>query len=641
MRWKYVIPAVVVVALILVFNLFFLDSILKWGLVAGGELAFGARVEVARVRTKLSTLSVAISGLQVADKNAPLKNLFEVGEIRFGVEPLPLLSKKVIIDSMNVTGVRWGTARKISGALPPRKQAKITHRWQNVNSPLSKLSTAVTDQGQAKLAALPAVEALRAAQEQIKGATVAGKVKPENLPMLKEMDAMKAGYQQKAADYQTRLQQLQVQDKLNALGPAWNEVSALKIQNPQDLLAAKDKFDRLNKSLQDLQTTATAVNTLKAQAEADYGAQQALLDKINALKNRDLAQVGSLLKLPTFDFSSLTSSLLGPMWAGRLKQALELTAKARTYMPAGKSKGKKTQPVVQPRMHGLDVRFPAYNRPPDFWIKRVELAGSTGGPGKTGAPIDFSGTVTDVTSDPALLGSPLKADLTGAQGARRLAVQAVLDHTREIPSDRFHVTMAGLKPDELGFPKSEYLPDFKSGSATLAAQFALTGEQVEASLDLSVAGLSVGVPAQAVSLDSVADLAPALWRGVDRLQVGAVADGTAENLALRFTSNLDKILNDRMQALIGGQLAGIQQQLRAEVDKLVAGKQSDLLASYAGSKDGVLGSAAQQAKALTDKIADAKKLIQDKQDAGNQALEQQKQQGQEQLKNSLKGFLGK
>ena len=121
MRWKYFIPAAVITALIIIFNIVFLDMLLKTALVSTGEAIFKAKVEVGSLKTKFSNLSVKITDLRIADKSDPWKNAFEVGGINFALRPAPLLSKKFIIENMSVEGVKWGTKRETSGALPPKK----------------------------------------------------------------------------------------------------------------------------------------------------------------------------------------------------------------------------------------------------------------------------------------------------------------------------------------------------------------------------------------------------------------------------------------------------------------------------------------------------------------------------------------
>ncbi|NTV51912.1 MAG: TIGR03545 family protein, partial [Candidatus Firestonebacteria bacterium] len=591
--------------------------------------------------THLANLSLSVNGLQVADKNAPMKNLFSVDAMSFALEPVPLLSKKVIIDEMTVTGIRYGTARKTSGALPPRKAAKVEKSWLSAESPLGKMAGKVSERAKSKAAGLPALSAIASAKEQLKTTNLQGLVKAENLPMLKDLDAMKTGYQQKSADYQAKVKSLKVQETLASVGPAWNDVQALKIQNAQDLISAKDKIDRLNKCRQDLQTASDTLKTLKAQAEADFGDQKNLLAKIEELKNRDLQAVGQLLKLPTFDFSSLTGVILGPVWMERLDRALDLIAKARTYMPTSKGKTKKSAPITQPRLHGVDVRFPVFNRPPDFWIKHIAVSGTTGGDGKPNQPLDFSGTITDVTSDPALLGSPVRVDLKGAQGAHRLVVQAVLNHTQEIPVDTLQVEMAGLRAEELHLPSSEYLPAFQGGNAAVTAGLTLTGNEFAAQMNLALTGLAKANTAKPTGLGSAAEIAASLWSGIDALHFGAEGKGSPDKFDLTIHSDLDKILSERMQKLLGQELAGVQAKVKAEIEKLVAGKQSDLLASYGADKGGVLGSLAGQQKELTEKIASIQKLIKEKQDVGAGATNQQTEQLKNKAQDQLKGLFGR
>ncbi len=641
MRWKYVIPALVILILLAIFDLFFLDTLLRWGIVAGGQFAFGAKVEAAAVKTRLANLSIVVSGLEVADKDTPMKNLFSTESMTFALEPLPLLSKKVIIDSMTVTGISYGTERKTSGALPPRKQAKISKSWLAADSPLGKLGSKISDRAKSKANSLPAMDAIQSAKDKLKTTNIQGLVKPENIPMLKDLDTMKSGYQQKSADYQNKLKNLNVKDTLAAVESAWKEVAALKIQNAQDAVAAKDKLDRLQKGLQSLQTASKEISTLKSQAEADFGDQKNILARIEELKNRDLQSVGQLLKLPAFDFSSITGVILGPVWMQRLNKTLDLIAKARAYMPPAKAKGKKSAPAAQPRLHGMDVRFPVFNHPPDFWIKQITFTGSTGGAGKPNQPVDFTGTISDITSDQALLGRPAKLDLAGAQGARRITVKAVLDHRLEIPTDQVKVEMAGLRSEELHLPSSEYLPAFQGGNALIAAGLTLTGDQLSAEMRLALTGLAKNNPAKPAGLGSAAEIASSLWAGIDALHVGAKATGSPDNLDITMNSDLDKLLADRMQKLLGQEIAGVQAKLKAEIDKIIAGKQSDLLASYGADKGGVLGSLSGQQKELTGKIASIQNLIKDKQNVGNGAVNQQTDQLKDKAQDQLKGLFGR
>jgi len=112
MRWKFFIPFVVVVGVVTLFNILFLDVIIKKVLISAGESVFGAKVEVRYLRTGFSDLSVTIKDLSIADKDDVWKNLFETEKIRFALKPLPLLSAKFNIDEVSIEGMRFGTQRK-------------------------------------------------------------------------------------------------------------------------------------------------------------------------------------------------------------------------------------------------------------------------------------------------------------------------------------------------------------------------------------------------------------------------------------------------------------------------------------------------------------------------------------------------
>ena len=152
MRWKYFVPTVVITVLIVFFSIFFLDNVLKSAVITGGEMAFGAKVEVLSLKTTFKNLSIDIKGLKAANKDSVFTNLFEIDDIRFAVRPVPLLSMKLIVNEMSVEGVKWGTKRETSGALPPKKLAKYDkqQKKENKDSIFSKLSSKLAEKGKSE-----------------------------------------------------------------------------------------------------------------------------------------------------------------------------------------------------------------------------------------------------------------------------------------------------------------------------------------------------------------------------------------------------------------------------------------------------------------------------------------------------------
>ena len=112
-RWKGIIPLAVLLALIAGVYLLFLDTIVERGVEQSGADLVGARVDLDAATVHLAQGSVLLKGLQVADPASPMQNLVEAAEVLVAVAPQPLLEKKLVIDSVIVHGVRFGT--------PPRR----------------------------------------------------------------------------------------------------------------------------------------------------------------------------------------------------------------------------------------------------------------------------------------------------------------------------------------------------------------------------------------------------------------------------------------------------------------------------------------------------------------------------------------
>lgn len=586
MRWNLVIPALIVALAITAFNIFFFDGILKSAMIAVGQKVFAAKVEIAGVKTKFTNLSVTIAGVRVADRTDPWKNLFEMDSVRFAVRPLPLLSKKVLIDEMALEGVQWGTQRKTSGALPPARVAKIDkqNEKESGDSATGKLLAAIKQKASSEFAALPSVQTITDAQKGISSISVDDIVKAAGLSAPREIEAMRAGLDQKYKDYQARIENLNAQDAVKRAQKTIADAQNIKIDTPADIADAQAKIQALNNSKNELQGILNEAKSLQSSLSTDIGRQADLVNRINELKDKDVQKVQSMLKLPSLSLGNVSYALFGPAWVSRVERFVHYADTARKYMPPRK---KEDDRIVKKRARGTVVSFPKYNVPPDFLIRRITLSGSTGGPGKEGTPLDFSGTIENVTSDPVLLGSPVIANINGSEGNRRLVLKGTFDHTRDIGVDSIHLEYAGLDARNLGLPNSEYLPSFEKGMGTLTTDFTLKGGALDSGLRLLLGNIEAN-PNVNNRNPEVASLVTGLWSGISSLSVSAAMSGTPEGLTMSVTSDIDKILVERMKKLYGEKLEEAQARIRAEVDRLTGDAQEKLLAEYGGRRDELL-----------------------------------------------------
>jgi len=118
MRWSYLLPRFIFLALVWAFFFFAFDPILKWSLRKGMEKAAGAKVEIVSVKTTFLHPSFRMTGVTVGSAEEEFTNILEFSELKFDIAGAPLLEKKFIIDEAGLAGLKFGTARKTSAKLP-------------------------------------------------------------------------------------------------------------------------------------------------------------------------------------------------------------------------------------------------------------------------------------------------------------------------------------------------------------------------------------------------------------------------------------------------------------------------------------------------------------------------------------------
>ncbi len=625
MRWKYFIPSVVITALIVVFNILFLDMVLKSSIISAGEMIFGAKVEVSSVKTKFKNLSIDINGLKAADKNDVFKNIFDIGDIRFSVRFAPLLSMKLIINEMSVEGVKWGTKRETSGALPPAKQAKYVkqQKKENSNSFFSKLTDKLTEKGKSEITQLPAMGNVKSVQDQFKDFSLDKTVSAEDLQSIRELDAMQKGFGDKCASYQEQINGIDTAAKAKEASFEISDLSNIKISSPKDAEALKSKLDALNKTKDDLQKSLDQINGLKARAEADFGTDKDIAAKINDLKDKDIKALSDKYKIQSFSTGGIAKSIFGPVWMARVEKAIYYVQVVRKYMPPKKKNSNTT--TVQ-RENGTDVRFSKQDNPPDFLISKVTLTGTTGGDGKEGVPLDFTGEINDITSDQSLLGRPTKFDVNGVQAVKTLKINGVFDHRSEEDAlDTFSFVYSGLTAKEMNLPQSEYLPAFDKGEGKVNGVFTLKGDNINASIDIELTGIKLP---ESDKNDETKSMVASLWAGVDSISVTAKLTGTLEKIDMSVTSNIDKTLSDRLAKLYGEKIAEVQNKIRSEVDRLTNDKKAEVMSQYNSKKNELAQMFSGKQKEAQDKIDGLKKMQDSKQNEAKNLADNARKQAQ-------------
>ena len=119
-RWEAIGPLVVVIGVIWAYFFFFFDTHARHGLEYVATQANGAEVNIGSLKTSFWNASLEIRNIQVTNAEAPIKNVVELGTMRWEMLWDALLRGKVAVEDASILDIRVGTTRKRPGrVLPP------------------------------------------------------------------------------------------------------------------------------------------------------------------------------------------------------------------------------------------------------------------------------------------------------------------------------------------------------------------------------------------------------------------------------------------------------------------------------------------------------------------------------------------
>lgn len=548
------------------FVFFFFDPVLKRGLIAGGQAAAGAKVEIASVRSRWLKGTLEIKGIAVADREEPMKNLVELSRAAFQLDTSAALRGKGVVREAALEGLRLGTARRTSGAIrnPP---------------PPSALSLAI--QKQIAPAKSKAIE--------VKSNAV-GEVDAAKLQGLKKLDEAKA----KAAEIEKRWKGKA--DEAKAIEKEAKDIAdSLKSIGGNDILkkaaAAADAQKRIKALI-------ARVDAQKAEAQKDIAEAQAIMKEADELRKQDLNGLLAAAGLPTLDSQDLARRLLGARTASRLTTAMKWMRLAREKAAARKA----ANPPPPPRRAGVNIEFPRAHTYPQYLLENAKITGTLDG--VMGGALDLQGALDGVTSNPKLYGKPATLNLAAAGASGTAAkLSARLDQQDEPVGVTIGIDASGLSlaGSELG--DGDVGGTITQGVASVQGKISSTGEEWAGLVIVSASGIAIE-PKVALTGTAGALVSDAL-RSLTGFQVRIAISGREDDLKLAFSSNIGEAVAAAMRKAVSGQLEAQKKVLEAKLASLYGDKAKDARASVDGLTGKLLGPLDAQKGALNKQLQDS------------------------------------
>jgi uncharacterized protein (TIGR03545 family) len=597
-RWKAIVPLVLVLALLVIGWTLFVDRLLRKGIEAGGTAAVGAKVELESARIHLFRGNVTLRGLQVTNPHAPMTNIVQLDEIVADIAFLPLLEKKVVVDTVAIRGLRFDTPRKTSGAIPqpaaPASRAsKSALEWaQSVNIPGLDLSVL------GKVIELASV-------------------RPDSLQSLGEARALVA----RADSIRTGLERdLRAADPGPVADSARALADRLRGGTPRSLglQGTRDAISSVQRVLGQVRTTRDRVTSLKQRVDTAVVELRGGAAALDRARQADYAYAQRLVRIPSLSTPDVSMALFGRMAVAKVQPVLYWLDLAEQYIPPG-LRPKPNPGPKRARMAGITVTFPKQRTWPTFLLRHADASLTLGGEGATAG--DYGAWIEGVTTEPAVYGGPLRfaAQRTAAaKGPRQLRAAGVIDRSKREPHDSLDALVSGV-----AFPAA----DIAAAGARLefpdnTVQFALDrrGDGLAGLLHITAPGVrwvrTAGdtAGAAAASLGSRQWVEALVWRAVSSvrdLDLQIRFSGRPGAPRLEVTSNVGSAVSSALTREVGAEVTRVQARARARVDSIVGQQVAAARARLTALESDVQGRLALQQQQLQDAQAELERRLQD------------------------------
>lgn len=456
-KFMPLIASVSLVILMVSAVLIFKDPLIKKGLRSVMQSAFGAKVDIAYLHLGILDSNFTIRGLEVANRNNTMKNLFEIGGLTVDFDLLQLLRKRFVSDEMSVTDVRVNTDRETDGALPEdyAQTARLERlKTQVTNFTLEKAG--VVKNSVSEIFAQYEPETLvKNFYDQLTIPGLAKDIESQMnvlIPAWKEMpDQLSASVNKVMADGQA------------AANFDWESVQSdpTKIRDGiASIRSAVESATALyNETEQTMNMLQRDVNTVQSLADQ---AQRAVTDDFN-LVSGEINKIASFsikedgMNILTTSFEKILADLFGqyyPMVQELMVYVQDLSAKSA-------AKEQETVAVVEEkpaiqRYEGRNIEYSVDNIP-SFLIKKMHGSGADGS-------FSMSLDVTDISSDMDRWGKPASISGVVGHGAMTDSFSGTLDMRKSRTGDLVDLRYKGNGYAlDMTMPEEEAVPGVPTG----------------------------------------------------------------------------------------------------------------------------------------------------------------------------------
>lgn len=614
------VPLIAVAVLVAVLSAgvsLFKNIIIEKAITSAMQGIFGAKTDIAKVDFQFFNASLEINGLEQANKDSPMKNLFQIDSIKTSFNLTDLLRGKFHSENLSVEGVAIDTERKKSGELPI-KPAK-TKEEKQTESALSAKKQELSEEASAKLKEMfdsyNPEKMLENLQNELKSPAVASQISTDVQQKVEKWSSLPA----------------ELQEKVNAFSKNVNDIANTDFSKINDVAKLKSTLEKINstaksgeelkklieKSNSDLFSDSKAIadysNKIQTAIKSDY----ALVDsKISEMKS--VLSPAGLNEIMTNAVQSVLYQMCGkyyPYVSKGLNAALS-AQKSSSEKETEKS-AEKTEKTVMTRHPGRTVFF-KQDTVPTLFIENVTASGYEY---KTDNLL-FKGNAKNIANNQNMTGKPtdISADFKIAGNPNNASVKIDARTNTNSPLVTASYTGSGIPVNA-----DAQVFAFTSKSTIKAKMTADTNGKVSLNgvLDMNISEMT----GMQFDVEKISELYNTALSNISRLTVD-FSIGINEDKTMTISLN-------NLDSLASQLTAPVVKTLTAELNSIAADARSSA-AKLLSEKTGVATEKIEQFTNIKNSVNSSKESVNNLQ----KKLEQKKKQINDQITNSTKAAAG-
>lgn len=630
-RFEAIIPFAIVVAAIWAYFFLLFDSNLKSALEFIGYNAVGAEVNVAKVQTSFWKADMSIAGIQVTNSENPSHNLFEVGEIRYGMSWDALLRGKILIEEASIVGIKIGTKRSHVGKVkPPEPPSNEPSALEKEADKLKRMAIekAQKEYSDNVLGDIASILSGSSSGEQW--------AKIEGTLSSKQMAAdIEKAFNEKQAAWDARFKTLPNNKDLNELNERLKNVKTKDFKTPQEL---QDSLKQVEAILKEFDEKIKVIKTAADDLNADVKKIESDVKGLEKQIKTDIKELESRFRIPKIDANTITKALFNHYFGPYMQKIEKYRAMAEKYIPPNimkkvEGKDEPEEPEIQiqarERARGKSYEFGHANSYPLFWLKKAMISSTLGADKQSG---NLTGSITDISSNQLLTRKPTVASLKGdfpSMEINGMVTNISIDNRKQKSEIAFGVDLASYPINSRELIKSK---DVNIAFAKAQGQLSFTGKlvalkELELILKNDIRDLQYDIQSDNKVLK---EILTNVFRDITNINLTANGRGTLPDVPIEFQSNVGGALQKGFEREIQGKIAEAKAKLDAYVNEQIGKQKAKLDADIAKFKTQYEAELSKVKAQVEAKQVEAnQKITQAKKDAEDQAIAAKKQAEQE------------